>query len=215
MRDIAACSEMAGRTVKIAIVGDEGVGKSSLVLAAVHNIFNEDPVPTLPPTRLPPDSVESYMSPAPATLILDTCSRPEEKQAWELNVQEANAIILTFAANDFETLRRVAMHWMPELARVGVKNTPIILTACKSDVGDIRAGNFHDVRDLSAALSAGTKNSTHCFALSAIMHFGPAAYPSYSHGVQAHRDIPGNFCKEATVRARYLLLCRQICCTPS
>lgn len=206
---------MAGRTVKIAIVGDEGVGKSSLVLAAVHNIFNEDPVPTLPPTRLPPDSVESYMSPAPATLILDTCSRPEEKQAWELNVQEAHAIILTFAANDFETLRRVAMHWMPELARVGVKNTPIILTACKSDVGDIRAGNFHDVRALSATLSALARNSTDCLVLTAVIPSCPAAYTSYTHRVQTHRDISGNISKEATVCARYILLCHQICCTPS
>lgn len=133
------------RTVKIAIVGDEGVGKSSLILAAVHNTFNENPVPTLPPTRLPPDTVESYISPAPATLIVDTCSRPEEKQSWELNVKEANAIVLTFAANDLETLRRVAMHWVPELERVGVANTPIILTACKCDIGNVRSDNFKEV----------------------------------------------------------------------
>lgn len=153
---------MVGRTVRVAVVGDEGVGKSSLVLAAVHNTFNENPVPTLPPTRLPPDTVESYISPAPATLIVDTCSRPEDKQAWELNVREANAIVLTFAANDFETLRRVAMHWIPELERVGVRNTPIILTACKCDIGDVRAASFHDVRDCPCWLQTASMQPLLC-----------------------------------------------------
>ena len=137
---------MADRTVRIAVIGDEGVGKSSLVLAAVHNTFTDNPVPTLPPTRLPADTAESYISPAPATLIVDTCSKPEERQAWELNVQQADAIVLAFAANDYTSLKRVALHWIPELERVGARlGVPIILSACKCDLGNVHEERFHDV----------------------------------------------------------------------
>lgn len=174
---------MANKLVRIVVVGDEGVGKSALVSAAVHNIFAESPPPTLPPTRLPSETVESYMSPAPPTLLVDTCSRSEEKQAWELNVLEANVIVLAFAANDLESLRRVAMHWIPELERVGV-HTPIILTACKSDLANVReeqisSVSLHQLLSKPVNLchaSLGTSTFSACFAVDS----------SHSHRVQAH-----------------------------
>ena len=62
-------------------------------------------------------------------------------------MQQANAIVLTFAANDYNSLRRVVMHWMPELERVGARK-PIILSACKCDLGDIREERFREVSSI-------------------------------------------------------------------
>ena len=117
-------------------------------------------MPTLPATRLPADTVESYISPAPATLIVDTCSKQEDKQTWDLNVQKANAIVLTFAANDYNSLRRVVMHWIPELERVGARR-PIILSACKCDLGDIREERFREVISLCLCFKASELELTH------------------------------------------------------
>ncbi len=47
---------LGARVVKIAVVGDAGVGKTSLINTVVHDAFDAaKPVPVLPPTRLPAD----------------------------------------------------------------------------------------------------------------------------------------------------------------
>ncbi|KAI3682713.1 hypothetical protein L1987_82897 [Smallanthus sonchifolius] len=42
-------------TVRVAVIGDRGTSKSSLITAAVSEIFPESVSPVLPPTRLPAD----------------------------------------------------------------------------------------------------------------------------------------------------------------
>eukprot|EP00873_Tetraselmis_striata_P036981 jgi/Tetstr1/457245/TSEL_004174.t2 len=67
-----AASMTATRHVNIVVVGDPGVGKTSLILAAATEAFPDNPVPTLPPTALPaeltPDGVPS--------LVVDTVIPP-------------------------------------------------------------------------------------------------------------------------------------------
>jgi Ras family protein T1 len=117
------------KTVRIAVIGDSGVGKTSLITAAATETFPDEPPPVLPPARLPAETTPEGVP----VVITDTSSKPEDKQALALACQEANVIVLCFSMDRPQTLGRVSSYWMPELRRLGV-NVPIMLVGCKSDV---------------------------------------------------------------------------------
>lgn len=74
------------------MVGDAGVGKSSLITAAATESFPEHPPPVLPPTRLAHDSTPEGVP----MVLVDTSSRPEDKGNLELACRNADVIILCF-----------------------------------------------------------------------------------------------------------------------
>lgn len=64
------------RVVKIAVVGDSGVGKTSLISTAANDTFDQRPAPVLPPTRLPAEFTPDHVP----MVVTDTSSRPEDQQ---------------------------------------------------------------------------------------------------------------------------------------
>ncbi|KAL6768446.1 hypothetical protein ACKKBF_B39160 [Auxenochlorella protothecoides x Auxenochlorella symbiontica] len=123
---------MEGRdpTVRIAVVGDPGVGKTSLITAAATETFPDHPPPVLPPAILPAETVPECVP----VVITDTSSRPEDAAALELAVQEASVVVLCFAMDRPNTLARVSRHWIPELRRMaGGAHVPVLLVGCKAD----------------------------------------------------------------------------------
>ncbi|GMP99828.1 hypothetical protein CsSME_00047156 [Camellia sinensis var. sinensis] len=122
---------MAGgrTTVRVAVVGDRGTGKSSLIAAAASENFPESVPSVLPPTRLPSDF---YPDGIPVTII-DTSSRG--KLAEEL--KRADAVVLTYACDQPVTLDHLSTFWLHELRRLEVK-VPVIVVGCKLDLRDER-----------------------------------------------------------------------------
>lgn len=116
-------------TVRIAVVGDEGVGKTSLITAAATETFPDHPPPVLPPSKLPAEGTPEGVP----VVITDTGSRPEDREALEITCQEASVIVLCFNLEKSESLARIPSYWMPELRRLGV-SVPVMLVGCKSDV---------------------------------------------------------------------------------
>jgi len=85
-----------GRTkpVKVAVVGDSGVGKTSLVIALTNESFPDMCPPVVPPASLPaemtPENVPFH--------AIDTSSRPEDRAVLEQTCITADVILLLFVA---------------------------------------------------------------------------------------------------------------------
>ncbi|CAN7045497.1 unnamed protein product [Brassica rapa subsp. trilocularis] len=119
------------KSVRIVVVGDKGTGKSSLIVAAATDSFPPNVPPVLPDTKLP---FEFFPDGIPVTIV-DTSSRPEDRNMVAEELKQADAVVLTYACDRPETLEGLTTYWLPELRRLEVK-VPIIVAGCKLDFRD-------------------------------------------------------------------------------
>lgn len=78
--------------VRITVIGDEKVGKTSLITTAATESCPDHPPPLLPPTKLPPEATVENRP----VLVTDTSSRPEDRQSLNVSCCKADVIILLF-----------------------------------------------------------------------------------------------------------------------
>ncbi|KAG0466828.1 hypothetical protein HPP92_017817 [Vanilla planifolia] len=126
--------------VRIVVVGDQGTGKSSLIISIATESFPENVPNVLPPTRLPADY---YPDRVPLTII-DTSSSPASKATLVTECQMADAVVLTYACDRPASLDRLSTYWLPELRRLEVK-VPIIVVGCKLDLRDEQQTSLEQV----------------------------------------------------------------------
>ncbi|PPS04724.1 hypothetical protein GOBAR_AA15914 [Gossypium barbadense] len=101
---MAKSSNPEGKTgVRIVVAGDRGTGKSSLIVTAAAETFPTNVPRLLPPTRLPEDF---YPDRVPITII-DTSSNPEDRGKLAEELKRADAVVLTYACDQPETLNRL------------------------------------------------------------------------------------------------------------
>nr|XP_043610959.1 mitochondrial Rho GTPase 1-like isoform X2 [Erigeron canadensis] len=117
--------------VRVVVVGDRGTGKSSLIAAVASESFIESVAPVLPPTRLPAD----YFPDGVPVIVIDTASSLEGKAKLEEELKRADAVVVTYACDQTETLNRIRNFWLPEVRRLKVK-VPVIVVGCKTDLRD-------------------------------------------------------------------------------
>ncbi|XP_021282187.1 mitochondrial Rho GTPase 1-like isoform X2 [Herrania umbratica] len=129
---MAKSSNPEGKTgVRIVVAGDRGTGKSSLIVTAAADTFAANVPRLLPPTRLPEDF---YPDRVPITII-DTSSNPEDRGKLAEELKRADAVVLTYACDQPETLNRLSTFWLPELRQLEVK-VPVIVVGCRLDLRD-------------------------------------------------------------------------------
>ncbi|KAK9377955.1 EF hand associated-domain-containing protein [Lipomyces chichibuensis] len=115
--------------VRLVLCGDEGVGKSSLITSFVKETFVPNIQSVLPPISIPPEfiSVANNLTMS----IVDTSSRPQDRQSLNREIRRANVILLVYS--DHYTSERIPLFWLPYFRSLGV-NVPVVLCANKCDL---------------------------------------------------------------------------------
>ncbi|KAL0725241.1 hypothetical protein Bca4012_039840 [Brassica carinata] len=128
-------SSSGGRkSLRVAVAGDKGTGKSSLISAVASETFPDNVPRVLPPTTLPADAYPDYI---PITII-DTPSSIDNRIKLIEEFRKADVVILAYACDQPATLDRLSSYWLPELRRLQIK-APVIVVGCKLDLRDERS----------------------------------------------------------------------------
>lgn len=121
------------RNVRILLVGDRGVGKTSLILSLVSEEFPEDVPPKAEEITIPAD-VTPEMVP---TSIVDYSAVEQSDLQLVEQIQRAHVICLVYSVDDDDSLVRVTSHWLPYIRdALSHSRCPIILVGNKVDLVD-------------------------------------------------------------------------------
>ncbi|GAA5954083.1 hypothetical protein JCM10213_007114 [Rhodosporidiobolus nylandii] len=119
------------REVRVCLVGDEGVGKSSIVSSFIKEAF----VRLAPRTVLPEVTIPPSVSPAHdvTTVIVDSSPRPEDRSHLVNEIRKAHVVGIVYSIDDPQSFDRVPTYWLPTIRSLGV-NVPVILIGNKIDL---------------------------------------------------------------------------------
>lgn len=118
---------MAKETIRVVLCGDNGVGKSSLIVSLVKDRFIPNLQGVLPSVTIPRDFSSSPYSPK-NTIIVDTNN--DDPAGLQRELKSADVIWLIYS--DHDSYERVSLYWMMTFRSLGL-NIPVILCKNKCD----------------------------------------------------------------------------------
>ncbi|KAI8328373.1 EF hand associated-domain-containing protein [Chlamydoabsidia padenii] len=117
------------RDVRILLVGDENVGKSTIITSLIKETFIPNVQHLVPEVTIPPE-----VTPENVTMhIMDSSARPENREQLETEIRKAHVICIVYAIDDPNTFNRLSLYWLPYIRSLGV-NVPSILVGNKIDL---------------------------------------------------------------------------------
>lgn len=121
------------RNVRILLVGDRGVGKTSLILSLVSEEFPENVPPKAEEITIPADVTPEQVP----TNIVDYSSAEQSEEELQEQIKRASVICVVYAVDDDDTIDRISSYWLPLIRQVNPdSHCPVVLVGNKIDLVD-------------------------------------------------------------------------------
>ncbi|KAI9137023.1 EF hand associated-domain-containing protein [Paraphysoderma sedebokerense] len=117
------------RDVRILLVGDDGVGKSTLITSLIKEQFVPNIQHVVPEVTIPPEVTPENVT----THIVDSSARPENREQLSAEIRKAHVICIVYSVADHAAFERVPGFWLPYIKSLGV-NVPVVLVGNKIDL---------------------------------------------------------------------------------
>nr|ODN88583.1 mitochondrial Rho GTPase 1 [Cryptococcus depauperatus CBS 7841] len=166
--------------VRIVLVGDDGVGKSSIITSLIKESFVTNVPHVVPEVTIPPEITPGNFT----TSIIDTSGIPRSRSHLLNSISRAHVICLVYSIDDPSSFDRVAEYWLPLFRREGI-NVPVILVGNKIDLRGGRVTNqgLEDEKTVveCSALLPLNVSEVFYFAQKAVLHPTAPLYDSREH----------------------------------
>ncbi|XP_012670782.1 ras-related protein Rab-31 isoform X1 [Clupea harengus] len=139
------------RELKVCLLGDTGVGKSSIVCRFVQDHFDHSISPTIGAsflTKTVPCGNELHKF-----LIWDTAGQERFHSLAPMYYRGSAAAVIVYditKLDSFQTLKK----WVKELKEHGPENIVVAIAGNKNDLGDIREVPMKEAKDFAESIAA-------------------------------------------------------------
>uniref|UniRef100_V5GTM6 Mitochondrial Rho GTPase n=1 Tax=Anoplophora glabripennis TaxID=217634 RepID=V5GTM6_ANOGL len=188
------------RTVRILLVGDSGVGKTSLILSLVSEEFPENVPPKAEEITIPADVTPEQVP----TNIVDFSSAEQTDTDLNEQIKRASVVCIVYGVDDEDSIERITTHWMPLIRQNHPdKPCPVVLVGNKIDLVEYSTidgifeimAEFSEIETCVECSAKTLKNISEMFyyAQKAVLH--PTS-PIYS----VEKEDLTDACKKALIR---------------
>ncbi|GFR86259.1 mitochondrial Rho GTPase [Elysia marginata] len=123
------------RDVRILLVGDEKVGKTSLILSLVSEEFAEEVPPRAEEITIPADVTPEHVP----TCIVDYSGQEQDESCLQDEIRKCSVVCIVYSVVDEDSIQRLTTYWLPYLRfTLGEEHrTPVILVGNKVDMTEV------------------------------------------------------------------------------
>ncbi|XP_014229588.1 mitochondrial Rho GTPase isoform X1 [Trichogramma pretiosum] len=123
----------APKNVRILLLGDRGVGKTSLILSLVSDEYTEDVPSKAEEITIPADVTPEQVP----TRIVDYSASEQTEDQLCSEISKANVICVVYSVQNIQTLDNAKSYWLPLIRKNSYNNRcPIVLVGNKIDLID-------------------------------------------------------------------------------